>query len=349
MQKSTATSSRPRLCFVGSMLGRNPGYVTIQGQVLADLFSAAGYSVISTSAQLNPYLRMGDICQTLTRRRREIDMVVLDVYSGRSFLLEDVASRLARQFKQRIVMVLHGGDLPRFFKRFPRWARRVLNRADAIVTPSQYLARAARAFGYQARVIPNVIDLNDYPYRHRRTLAPRLFWLRSFHSIYNPAMALHVAAKLRETLPHTSLVMAGTDKGLEPEARQLAAQLQLDGAVSFPGFLDRQGKARFGQGADIFINTSHIDNMPVCILEACAMGLPVVSTDVGGVPDLLTHEQTGLLVPDGDETAMAEAIKTLITNPNLAGKLSENGRNLAANSAWQNVQPQWEQLFAELS
>ena len=105
---------------------------------------------------------------------------------------------------------------------------------------------------------------------------------------------------------------------------------------------------REGDAADIYINTNRIDNMPVAVLEACAMGLPVVSTDVGGIPDLLTHGETGLLVPDDDDDAMARAVQSLLTNSELAGRISHSGRKLAESSAWERVRLLWEELFADL-
>jgi glycosyltransferase involved in cell wall biosynthesis len=108
------------------------------------------------------------------------------------------------------------------------------------------------------------------------------------------------------------------------------------------------GKARFGDQGEVFLNTNRVDNMPVSVLEACAMGMPVVSTAVGGVPDLLTDGVTGLLVPDNDHDAMAEAVLRLLRDPELAGRLSTNGRRLAESCSWSVVQPQWENLFREV-
>jgi Glycosyltransferase len=142
--------------------------------------------------------------------------------------------------------------------------------------------------------------------------------------------------------------MAGKDKGLEYETRRLAEALGLNGAVHFPGFLDMAAKVREGNAADIYINTNHVDNMPVTVVEACAMGLPVVTTAVGGIPDLLTDGETGLLVPDNDDQAMTAAIHRLLNEPALATRLSTNGRQLAERSSWEKVRPLWEQLFAEV-
>lgn len=283
-----------RLAFTGSMLGRHPGRVAIMGEILADLFVRSGYPVVVASHQLNRAARLAEIVATLIVHRHSVDVQCLQAYSGPSFVIVDVASWLGQRLGQKIVMHVHGGAMPEFMARYPRWTCRVLRRADAIVAPSSFLARALTRYGFDVRVIPNVIDLSSYPYRHRRYLSPRLFWMRAFHPIYNPEMAVHVLARVRRQVPEATLVMAGQNKGMQGEIQGLVRRLGLDSAVRFPGFLDMAAKVREGSAADIFLNTNHVDNMPVSVIEACAMGLPVVATNVGGIPDLLTDSETGL-------------------------------------------------------
>jgi L-malate glycosyltransferase len=330
------------------MVGRNPGYVTTQGEILSDRFSDAGYNVVETSAHANRYVRLVQIVYTLLSRLRDVDILMVQTYGGPSFVVEDVATWIGKLFNRRIVVHLRGGAMPEFMARFPRWSRRVLLRAELIIAPSEYLARAVAKYGFRVRVIPNIIDLSAYQYRHRRMLQPKIFWMRSFHQAYNPGMAIRVLAKLRYSVDGATLVMAGQDKGLEAEVRRLAHELGLNGAVRFCGFADMDKKAMEGSAADIFINTNSIDNTPVAVLEACAMGLPVVSTDVGGVPDLLTNGVTGLLVKDNDVESMVSAIERLLRDPDLAGRLSENGRKLADSCSWEKVLPTWQQLIREL-
>lgn len=330
------------------MVGHRPGCVTPQLQTLCDLFRSAGYPGISISVVDNRFIRLADIVAGIIRQRSKIDILIIDVFSGASFVVADVASRLGKRLGKPIVMILRGGALPQFIDRYPQWSRKVLRRSNVLVAPSEFLARVAVKQGLNSLVVPNVIDLAMYPYRHRQEVKPRLFWMRSFHSIYNPSMAVRVTARLRSTMPDASLVMAGQDKGLQTTTMQLAEKLKLNGAVRFPGVLDMAGKTREGDSADIFLITNRVDNMPVTAVEACAMGIPVIATAVGGIPDLLRDGDTGLLVPDDSDDAMVKAIRRLITEPGLAGRLSANGRRLAERSSWEQIRPMWESVFAEL-
>ncbi len=198
------------------------------------------------------------------------------------------------------------------------------------------------------QVIPNIIDLDLYPYRQRTTIQPRLLWMRTFHDVYHPEMAIDVLSNVRRTHPDAMLTMAGQDKGLLEPLRTLAASEGLADAVRFPGFLDAAGKTREFSTHDVYLNTNRVDNMPVSVVEAAAYGVPVVATAVGGVPTLLEDGRTGLLVPDSDAGAMADAVRRLMTEPGLAAALSANGRRLAEASAWTSVQGQWEALFEEV-
>ena len=342
-----SNSLRGPLCFVGYMAGARPGYTTSQGYVLSELMRERDWPVRRVTTWHNRYLRLADVAAQLAAGSHPPGTVaVLEVYSGANFVLVDIASALAKWRGLPIVMVLHGGALPEMFRARHEWTGRVLQRAKLLVAPSEYLARAAReAHGVDVAVIPNVVSIEQYSFRLRRRVRPRLFWMRSFHTIYNPGMAIRVIRRLRQDYPEARLVMGGRHDADCASIQKMVVELGLSENVSFPGFLDQSGKNRASEDCDVFINTNRVDNMPVAVVEACAFGLPVVATAVGGVPDLLTDGESGLLVPDDDDEAMARAIRRLIEQPALAERLSQAGRELALRSSPGAIVPQWERLF----
>lgn len=337
-----------RLCIIGNMIGRTTGHVTTQGLILTDLFRKAGYEVQCASSKLNRIQRLAEVVSTIVRSRKTADVLILEVYSGLAFVLADIASLLCRLFAIPAIFVLHGGHLPSFTDRFPRWVGRTLKRADAIVAPSFFFADEMGRRGFKVDVIPNVIDLENYPLKVRRKIGPKMLWMRSFHPAYNPQLALEAFAEVRKEYPNATLVMGGPDKGLEREIRKSALSMGLGNSVRFPGFLDEASKLKEFSEADIYLNTNRVDNTPVSVIEACAMGLAVVATDVGGVSHLISDRENGLLVGDGNAAEMAGAIKTLLSDAELAERLSRNGRLLAEKSAWSNVRERWINLFVEL-
>jgi glycosyltransferase involved in cell wall biosynthesis len=339
---------KPRLCFIGNLLGRNAGYITTQGQILADLFAGEGFTVTSSSSKINRALRLLDIGAAIIKNRNNIDVLILDVFSGQSFVIAETASFICKLLRIPLIAVLRGGNLPVFIKKYPRWTRRVLERADILVAPSHFLAEEIGKSGFEIRVVPNIIDIENYPFKLRKRIAPKLIWMRSFHPLYNPKMALEVLVRLTKTHPEATLVMAGADKGLEAEMKKTAQILGLKEKARFPGFLTIEEKAREFAEADIYINTNHIDNMPVSVVEACAFGLPVIATDVGGISYLLSEGETALLVEDDNADEMARAARRLLDDENLTEKISKNGRLLAEKSAWKSVRREWEEMFSEI-
>ncbi len=318
------------------MLGSNPGWAVGQGEVLAGLLEREGWDVRTASDRINRWLRLADVATSPWRWRGKVDVLVLMVFSGPAFRLVEAASAAASRLGMPMILWLHGGNLADFASRHPERVRRVLARGRVSVAPSKFLAEP---FG--ARVIPNVVDLDQYPYRHRPQVAPRLLWMRTFHELYRPDLALQVLERLKGT--GATLTMAGQDKGLLAETRRKAQEMGLD--VRFPGFLDAEGKRREFAGHDVFLNTNRVDNAPVSVLEAAAFGLPVVTTAVGGIPCLLRDGEEALLVPEGDAEAMAGAVRRLLDEPGLAGRLSAAGREVAGRSSWPRVKPLWEELL----
>lgn len=340
----------PRLLFVGPHLGRHAGWVLSQGEILAGLFRDEGHAVAETSSRLNPLLRAADMVVTLWRRRRNFDAVVLSCYSGRAFRYTELIGFLCERWQLPLVIVLHGGALPELFVREAERAKKALSRARMLVAPSNYLADAATDLGLEARVIPNVLELGPYQ-NLERTAAdpkrPRLLWMRTFHEVYHPELALETLAILRQRGLGATLTLAGQDKGLEAACRKRALELGLAEHVRFPGFLDLAGKFAAFAHHDVFLNTNRIDNSPVSVLEAAAAGLPIVATAAGGIPKLLASEKEALLVPIGDAAAMADAVCRLFTEDGLPERLAAGGRRVAAASAWPNVYASWLRIFQE--
>src|SRR5206468_11972206 len=118
-----------------------------------------------------------------------------------------------RRLNRPYVLALHGGNLPEFAKRWPRRVRQLLRSAKAVTAPSGYLKQEMEPYCDRIRILPNALDVSAYPHRERGPARPTLVWLRSFHEIYNPVMAVKVVATLAQKYPELELNMVGPDKG----------------------------------------------------------------------------------------------------------------------------------------
>jgi len=250
-----------------------------------------------------------------------------------------------------VVLTLHGGGLPEFAAKHPLRVRRLLQRADVVVTPSSFLQNSLREFAPEIRLINNPIDISQGIYRQRNSPQPKLIWMRAFHEIYNPEMALRVFDDLQPEFPECHLTMIGPVKShvCMQSVRRLAAQLQHNHHVEIITGIPHEQVSAFLDKADIFINTSNYDTAPRSILEAMLNGLCVVSTNVGGIPYLGMDGQEFLLVPPGDHLAMADTIRRILTEPGLAANLSTNAHQKVKQDDWSIILPKWESLFREVT
>jgi glycosyltransferase involved in cell wall biosynthesis len=337
----------PRILLVGTHLPPSAGSRSV-GEGLAERLQASGFAVRLTSKRRSKILRVGDMLATVWSARHWYDVVQLDVYSGAAFLWAEWISRVVQMLNKPLVLTLHGGNLPEFARNHPRRILRLFGRANTVTAPSPYLADALREFQRDIQVIPNPLDIEAYQYRQRDNLKPRLAWLRTFHRIYNPVLAVQVLAKITSTIPEARLTMIGPDKdGSLAGVRAEAKRLGVLGQMTFTGGVAKSQVPVLLSAGDIFLNTTTIDNTPVSVLEAMASGLNVVSTNIGGIPYLIENEHDGLLVPSGDADAMTAAVMRLLTDPGLSARLSRNARKKAESYSWSAILPLWETLLTD--
>ena len=314
---------------------------------LADRLRAEGRAVVATSSRDARALRLADMLATIWRRRRGYDVAQVDVYSGPAFFWAESAGALLRALGKPHVLTLHGGNLPRFARRFPGRVRRLLAGADAVTSPSPWLARELGGVRSDIAVIPNPIAASAYPFRWRRSAAPKLVWLRAFHALYDPALAPRALARLVGRHPAATLEMIGPDKGdgSLAEARRTAERESVAERVAFVGGIPKDAVPAALDRGDVFVNTTRVDNTPVSLLEAMACGLPVVTTNVGGIPHLVRDGRDALLVPPGDADALAAAVDRIVAEPGLSERLSRAARETAERHDWSRILPRWSALF----
>lgn len=334
---------------VGNFLSRHVG---VRGvcEELAERLTAARWQVLTTSDQESKALRLADMVRTIWREREHYRVAQVDVYSYTAFLWAEAACWALRQAGKPYALTLHGGGLPEYAERNPRRVGRLLTSARAVTAPSKFLRDQMAPYRSDIELIPNALDLSRYPFHRRLAAEPRVVWLRAFHAIYNPGLAIRAVARLVDRFPAIQLLMVGPDKGdgsLE-RAKEEAARLGLTGRVEFQGTVPKAEIAHWINRGDIFLNSTTVDNTPVTVLEALACGACVISTDVGGIPYLLRHEEDALLVPNNDAGAMADAIGRVLTNPNLAAALSGRGRRKVESMDWPVVIRQWTSLLEKI-
>lgn len=337
----------PTVLFIGNHLKREGFYYIFDELILR--LEDKGWTTLKVSEYQLKIMRLFDMLWTIIRKRKVYSVAEVDVFSGAAFLWAELSTYFLHCLHKPSILTLHGGNLPDFARKHPFRVQRVLKLATKVVTPSTYLYHHFEKIRPDIQVIPNPIEISDYPFHQRLMPAPKLVWLRAFHEIYNPSLGPRVIHELADKWPDIKLTMVGPDKGDGSLERMLATadRLQVRERIKSPGGIPRNQVPGCLNDHDIFINTTNIDNTPISVLEALACGLCVVSTNVGGLPDLLDDGVDALLVPPDDPAAMAAAVNKILSSPSLAGALSFNARRKAEHLSW-NVQfPKWEKLIQE--
>jgi glycosyltransferase involved in cell wall biosynthesis len=216
---------------------------------------------------------------------------------------------------------------------------------DCIAVPSGYLVEVFGRFGLSAQSIFNFVDTNRFKYRERSPLRPVFLSNRNLEPLYNVACTLRAFAIIQSRVPDARLIVAGDGSQRGP-LKELARELRLRG-VEFVGRSAPEDIHRLYDEADIYLNSPEIDNMPGSILEAFASGLPVVTTNAGGIPYIVTDRLTGMMVERNDHEAMAARALMLLGDESLALEIAVRAREACKQYEWAAVKGRWLSLYYE--
>lgn len=352
---ANAGAEWPRICLVGPLPPPSGGMAN-QCEQLLRLLRAEGAPVelVRTNEPYRPawagrvpvlraLLRLLPYLLRVWRASGRAQVVHLLANSGWAWhLFAAPVLWLARLRGTPVIVNYRGGLAESFLERAPRHVHAALRAAALRVTPSGFLMRVFNRQGYDVEVIPNIIDLARFTPRPYKApgVAPHVVIARNLEPIYGLPTALQALALLRQQHAQATMTIAGSGPQ-EAELRALAASLGLAQAVRFPGRIDHAAMPALYAGADLALNPSTVDNMPNSVLEAFASGVPVVSTDAGGVPDVVDDGVHGLLVPVGDAEAMAAAMHRILSDASLAQGLVTAGLERAQAWGWPRVRQQW--------
>jgi glycosyltransferase involved in cell wall biosynthesis len=283
--------------------------------------------------RLVPYLA------TLWRVLRGADVAHVMANSGWSWhLFAAPAIWLARLRGVPVLVNYRGGDAERFLRGQARWVLPTLRLARVLAVPSGFLQSVFARHGIEAEIVPNVVDLVRFTPATPRVPGQHMVVTRNLEKIYDISTALRVLATVRHRYPAARLTVAGSGPELDA-LKRLADELGVAQAVRFTGRLDNERVAQLYREADVLLNPSTVDNMPVSLLEAMASGVPIVSTDVGGIPYLVEHGRTALLVAPRDPEAMAAAVLRVFDDDRLRDGLVQSGLQACRAYTWDCVRP----------
>jgi glycosyltransferase involved in cell wall biosynthesis len=249
--------------------------------------------------------------------------------------------------KTPVIINYRGGEAEAFFGYSWRWVRPTVTKATFVVVPSGFLENVFARRGISTRIVPNIVDLECfYPNNDRQEHPLRLLVARNLEPVYDIATALKAFALIKKQYTDAKLSIAGSGP-LLLDLKQLSEQLEIAESVTFTGRLDNKKMAEIYRGTDLLLNSSLADNMPISLLEGLASGVPIVTTNVGGIPYLVEEGQTALLIDPNHPQAMAAAAMQVLSDPDLAALLRKNGLAVVQNYAWSKVREKWFAVYID--
>ena len=332
-----------KIVYVGNRLERH-GFSPTGIDKLAALLGDE-FDVVTASHVRQQFIRLLDM-MVVVLRNQDASYILIDTYSTKAFYYAWIIGWLSNLLDVPYIAILHGGNLASRLDRSPRLCRQLFGRSFRNVAPSRFLQSIFKDRGFNVDVIPNPIQIDDYKFSRRVQVKPRLLYVRSFDRTYNPALAVRVLAELAIVDQSAALCMVGPDKdGTREEVEALAVELGVYDRIRFTGKLAPSVWRGLSEDYDIFINTTNVDNTPLSVVEAMALGLPVVSTSAGGLPYLITNGEDGFLVDRDSVGQFMECIKCLIEDPDLVAEMTWKGRNTAQRFSSESVLEEWRKLL----
>jgi glycosyltransferase involved in cell wall biosynthesis len=332
------------ILYIGNHLSKK-GKTETTIKTLSDMLRLEGFTVYAVSDIESKVFRLLHMLLAIIKHTRKVDYVLIDTYSTSNFYFAYWSSQLCRLLHLKYIPILHGGNLPKRLKNSPKLSKCIFNNAHINVAPSAYMQHEFKKFDYSNLVyIPNSIHLKNYHFKQRNQDNINLLWVRSFSEIYNPLLAVKILKTLLDEGVQATLCMVGPDNdGSLMKAKNYANALQVE--VLFTGKLSKDEWIALAENYNMFINTTNFDNMPVSVIEAMALGLPIVSTNVGGMPFLVAHNQEGLLVEPNNIDEFVEAIKNVHYNAEIAHNFAKNARKKVEQYDWELVKKHWVSLL----
>lgn len=339
------------------------GGMANQTRQLAELLRSEGASVelVQTNAPYRPAFisrvsgiralaRLVPYLVQLWRVARKADVMHVMANSGWSWhLFAAPAIWVSSLCGTPVVVNYRGGEAGTFLARSARVVAVSLRRVADLVFPSGYLQAVFDAHGMHGHIVPNIIDLSRFKSAGEMRAVPpqggHIVVARNLEHIYGIDIALRAFAQLVKLRPAARLSIAGS--GPERQAlMNLAEKLGVSENVSFTGRLDRDQMAALYRDADLMLNPTRVDNMPNSVLEALASGVPVVTTDVGGIPYIVKHGETALLVPADDALSMSTALARALDDAELSRQMRARGLQEVRQYSWEHVKAAWLDVYS---
>lgn len=316
-----------------------------QGGKLYTALKSEGYTVYKRSNKRNRLLRLIDTIGFILLNFRKYDVAIVQVFSYKAFVLESIVIILNRLLGKKTIAVIRGGAFPEFTDKFPTYVKFVLDKCNAVETPSKFIIKELKKHKLKIGYTPNFIDPTHFPYQWKIQKSDKLLWVRAFHKIYNPQIAINCVAHLKKQFPQIKLTMIGPDQGELNNMQKLINELSLENNIDIIGPIPNHELYKYYQSHAAFLTTTSYESFGVAMVEAANCGIPMVATKVGEIPYMWENGKEILMANIDNQQEFNQQVTNLLTNHEIANQLSLNAHEKVKEFTWSSVKIKWNQLI----
>lgn len=280
---------------------------------------------------------------------KNIRIIHIHTASYNSFLRSSLFVSVAKAMGRKVVLHIHGGGFKDYYMKKPRFVRSVLDMADALITLSASWKTffVDVALHRNVHIVPNIIS---------RPINTRVNRDGSFHLLYMGQITkakgvfdlVEIIAENKDFYNGRLILDIGGGMYDEDKLRNFITDNKIDDIVHFHGWLTGNAKTEMFNLADAYILPSYVEGVPISILEAESYGLPILSTTVGGIPDIVDEGKNGFLFKAGDKQGMKKAIDTIMENRELRTFMGCHSKKLSYKNYPSSVERNLMEVYSSL-
>lgn len=322
-----------RIVLLGASLNQNGGIATVEKLILQGLSSDISIRHITTHDEGTGLHRILVFSQAVVLLSWQLlvdrpDLIHIHISDGGSILRKAILTVIARAFRKPVLMHAHGAEFHKTYLKLPRIIQKVLNKIYRSCSRFIVLSETWKVFyeshlgllPEQVIILPNPTELPIQLPTRPQTSKVNLVFLGRIGQRKGAFDLIQAFAHLPiEQQSNSHLFLAGD--GEIKQAQALANSLQIQDKITFLGWIDSKQRNKILEASDIFVLPSYNEGLPMAILEAMGWQLPIISTPVGGIPELIVPGENGLLITPGDIKQLSESMKCLIEDKALRLKI----------------------------
>ncbi len=326
-----------QILLVGPSLAQKGGMASVQKLIVGSQLASIDIQHVSTHDEGSVMHRLRVFAASVGLLTKRLiggaDLVHLHVAEKGSVFRKILLLLLAKAFRKPVIMHTHGCEFHTFHDGLPGWLRywvdTALRQADCFIVLSEswkdYYLTHCDLNPDRVIVLPNPVEIPASIPDRSASSVTRFVFLGRIGQRKGAFDLLQAFANLpADCLPQAQLTLAG-DGELE-KAGELIKQLNIEGYVELPGWIDLEQRNQLLGDADVFILPSYNEGLPMAMLEAMAWGLPVISTPVGGIPEVIVSGENGYLADPGDIKALSAAMQSLVEDDALRLAMGRSAR-----------------------